>query len=114
VTDPPILEQVIHESLDSLPPDLRERMSNVEIVVEEEPPPGQRLLGLYHGIPLTQRGSNYSGVLPDKITIYRGPLERLYGHDPELLLQQIRRVVLHEVAHHFGISDQRLIDINRY
>jgi predicted Zn-dependent protease with MMP-like domain len=111
---PPDFEQVIGKTLDSLPPDLRERMSNVEIVVEDEPPPGQRLLGLYHGIPLTQRGSNYSGVLPDKITIYRGPLERHYGHDPELLLEQIRRVVLHEIAHHFGISDERLIEIDRY
>jgi predicted Zn-dependent protease with MMP-like domain len=110
----PDFEQVIGETLDSLPPDLRERMSNVEIVVEDEPPPGQRLLGLYHGIPLTQRGSNYSGVLPDKITIYRGPLERYYGHDPVLLTQQIRRVVLHEIAHHFGISDERLIEIDRY
>jgi predicted Zn-dependent protease with MMP-like domain len=110
----PDFEQIVQDALDSLPPDLRERMSNVEIVVEAEPPPGQRLLGLYHGIPLTQRGSNYSGVLPDKITIYRGPLERHYGHEPELLTQQIRRVVLHEVAHHFGISDERLIEIDRY
>jgi predicted Zn-dependent protease with MMP-like domain len=110
----PDFEQIVQDALDSLPPDLRERMSNVEIVVEAEPPPGQRLLGLYHGIPLTQRGSNYSGVLPDKISIYRGPLERHYGHDPELLTQQIKRVVLHEVAHHFGISDERLIEIDRY
>ena len=72
------------------------------------------MLGLYRGIPLTRRGINYSGVLPDKITIYRGPLERLYGHDPELLHRQIRRVVLHEIAHHFGISDERLIEIDRY
>jgi predicted Zn-dependent protease with MMP-like domain len=111
---PPDFEQVVRETLDSLPPDLRERMSNVEIVVEDEPPPGQRLLGLYQGIPLTRRGINYSGVLPDKITIYRGPLERHYGHESDLLTQQIRRVVLHEVAHHFGISDERLIEIDRY
>jgi predicted Zn-dependent protease with MMP-like domain len=107
-------EPVVQEALDSLPTELRERISNVEIVIEEEPPPGQRLLGLYQGIPLTRRGSNYTGALPDKITIYRGPLERLYGHDPELLERQIRHVVLHEVAHHFGISDERLIEIDRY
>ena len=89
-------------------------MSNVEIVVEDEPPPGRRLLGLYQGVPLTRRGSGYSGALPDKITIYRGPLERAYGADLDLLRRQIRRVVLHEVAHHFGISDQRLIEIDRY
>ncbi len=114
MTDPPDFEQIIQDALDSLPRDLRAQMSNVEIVVEDEPPPGQALLGLYHGIPLTQRGSNYSGVLPDKITIYRGPLERHYGHDAELLTQQIKRVVLHEVAHHFGISDERLIEVDRY
>ena len=107
-------EQVIRETLDSVPRELRDQMSNVEIVVDEEPPPGQHLLGLYQGIPLTQRGINYSGTLPDKITIYRGPLERHYGHDPELLTQEIRRVVLHEIAHHFGISDERLIEIDRY
>jgi len=107
-------EQAVQDALDSLPSELRERMSNVEVVVEDEPPAGQPLLGLYQGVPLTKRGVNYSGALPDKITIYRGPLERRYGNDPELLNQQIRRVVLHEVAHHFGISDQRLIEIDRY
>jgi predicted Zn-dependent protease with MMP-like domain len=107
-------EEYIEEALDSLPPDLRAQMSNVEIVVEEEPPPGQRLLGLYQGVPLTKRGSNYGAVLPDKITIYRGPLERLYGRKPERLRLEVRRVVLHEVAHHFGISDERLVEIDRY
>jgi predicted Zn-dependent protease with MMP-like domain len=83
-------------------------MSNVEIVVEDEPP---RSLS---GVPLTRRGSNYGGGLPDKITIYRGPLERLFGRDTERLRREVRRVVLHEVAHHFGISDERLIEIDRY
>jgi len=118
VSDPdgaaPDFERVVQAALDSLPPELRGRLSNVGIVVEDEPPPGQPLLGLYQGIPLTRRGGGYSGALPDKITIYRGPLERLYGHDPELLERQIRHVVLHEVAHHFGISDARLIEIDRY
>ena len=107
-------EQAVQDALDSLPPELRDRLSNVEVVVMDEPPEGQRLLGLYQGIPLTRRGSNYSGALPDKITIYRRPLERLYGGDLELLGRQVKRVVLHEVAHHFGISDQRLIEIDRY
>jgi predicted Zn-dependent protease with MMP-like domain len=107
-------EQSVQAAVDSLPSDLRDQMSNVAIVVADEPPPGSRLLGLYQGVPLTQRGSNYGGVLPDRITIYRGPLERLYGHDRTRLEQEIRRVVLHEVAHHFGISDQRLIEIDRY
>jgi predicted Zn-dependent protease with MMP-like domain len=105
---------VIQETLDSLPSELRDQISNLEIVVEDEPPPGQRLLGLYQGVPLTRRGVNYSAVLPDKITIFRGPLERLYGHDADLLTEQIAHVVRHEVAHHFGISDQRLVDLDRY
>lgn len=114
VTDALDFELGIRDALDSLPDELRNALSNVEIVVEDEPPPGARLLGLYQGVPLTRRGINYSGALPDKITIYRGPLERLYGHDEALLLTQIRRVVLHEVAHHFGVSDQRLVEIDRY
>jgi predicted Zn-dependent protease with MMP-like domain len=107
-------EQVVGEAVDSLPPDLRRAMSNVELVVEGEPPDGAPLLGLYQGIPLTRRTSRYGGVLPDKITIYRGPLERLYGGDRERLRNQIRHVVLHEIAHHFGISDERLIELDRY
>ena len=107
-------EQTIQDALDSLPDELRDRMSNVAVLVADEPPPGQPLLGLYEGIPLTRRGSGYTGALPDRITIYRAPLERLYGDDPEELERQIRRVVLHEVAHHFGISDDRLIEIDRY
>ncbi len=107
-------EEYAQDALDSLPPDLLARMSNVEIVVEDEPPPGQPLLGLYQGVPLTRRSSHYAGVLPDKITIYRGPLVRLYGQDTESLRRELRRVVLHEVAHHFGISDERLIEIDRY
>ena len=107
-------EELTQAGIDSLPDDLRKEMSNVEIVIADEPPPGQPLLGLYEGIPLTRRGAYYAGALPDKITIYRGPLERLYGHDPELLARQVKRVVLHEIAHHFGISDERLVELDRY
>ena len=111
---PERFEEYAQDALDSLPSDLRAQMSNVEIVVEDEPPPGQRLLGLYQGVPLTRRGSYYGGVLPDKITIFRGPLVRLYAHDPARLRREVSRVVLHEVAHHFGISDERLVEIDRY
>jgi predicted Zn-dependent protease with MMP-like domain len=107
-------ENSAQAAIDSLPDDLRQAMSNVAIMVEDEPPPGQPLLGLYEGVPLTRRTTGYGGVPPDKITIYRGPLERHYGHDPALLQQQIRRVVLHEIAHHFGISDERLHELDRY
>jgi predicted Zn-dependent protease with MMP-like domain len=107
-------EDSVEAAIETLPDDLRDAMSNVAIVVEDEPPEGERLLGLYEGIPLTARTSFYAGTPPDRISIYRGPLERLYGHDPELLQRQIRRVVLHEIAHHFGISDERLVELDRY
>lgn len=107
-------DEAVHAAVESLPDDLSSAMSNVAIVVEDEPPDGQPLLGLYEGIPLTERSSYYAGVRPDKISIYQGPLERLYGHDPELLQEQIRRVVLHEIAHHFGIDDDRLRELDRY
>jgi predicted Zn-dependent protease with MMP-like domain len=107
-------ERSVERALDSLPADLRDAMSNVAIVVEDEPPPGLRLLGLYQGVPLTRRGAVYGGVPPDKITIYRGPLERNYGPDAAQLEAAVRRVVLHEIAHHFGISDERLQELDRY
>ena len=107
-------EEYVEEALESLPSELGGLMSNVDIVIEDEPPPGQRLLGRYEGVPLTRRSSGYGAVLPDKITIYRGPLVRIYGRDSERLRREVRRVVLHEIAHHFGISDERLVEIDRY
>jgi predicted Zn-dependent protease with MMP-like domain len=107
-------EQEALAALDMLPPDLRRAMSNVTILFEDEPPDGQPLLGLYQGVPLTRRGSWYAAVAPDKISIYRGPLERYFGADPERLRAEIRHVVLHEIAHHFGISDERLREMGRY
>ena len=95
-------------ALEGLPPELRAAMENVEIVVEDENPEDPDLLGLYLGIPLTERDSGYSGALPDKIAIYRIPLEEEFGHDPELLEEEIGITVVHEVAHHFGISDREL------
>jgi predicted Zn-dependent protease with MMP-like domain len=89
-------------------------MANVAVVVEDEPPPGQNLLGLYQGVPLNRRGRGYAGALPDKITIYRGPIERQYENDPDRLASEVRRTVWHEVAHHFGISDERLVELDRY
>jgi predicted Zn-dependent protease with MMP-like domain len=107
-------EQCVQEALDSLPAELGDYMTNVAVVVEDEPPGGQPLLGLYQGVPMTRRGSWYGAVLPDKISIYRRPLERHYGADRDRLREEIRRVVLHEVAHHFGISDERLRAMDRY
>jgi predicted Zn-dependent protease with MMP-like domain len=105
-------DALVENAIDSLPDDLHEFMSNVAVVVEDEPPAGMPLLGLYQGVPLTARTSSYALVPPDKITIYRGPLERRWSG--EALRQQVRRVVLHEIAHHFGISDERLVELDRY
>jgi predicted Zn-dependent protease with MMP-like domain len=101
----------VRRALDELPAELRQAMSNVEIVVEDENPDDPDLFGLYTGIPLTERDSGYAGVLPDKIEIYRIPLEEEFGHDPALLEEEIRITVVHELAHHFGIDDDRLDDL---
>ena len=108
---------LVSEALDSLPAEITELMDNVEIVVEEEPPAtvlaglphGVTLFGLYHGIPLTGR-SNYEGALPDKISIYRGPIERS-ARTPGRIREQVRVTVIHEIAHHFGIGDRRLEEL---
>ena len=92
-------DEHVERALSSLPADLRAAMSNVEIVVEEENPEDPDMFGLYFGIPLTER-HDYSGVLPDKIAIYRLPLE-----------EEIRITVLHEVAHHFGIDEDKLEEL---
>ena len=104
-------EDHVHRALESLPPDLRQAMSNVEIVVEEENREDPDLFGLYLGVPLTDRGSTYAGVLPDKIAIYRRPLEDEFGDDPASLEEEIRVTVLHEIAHHFGIDEDRLSEL---
>ncbi|MDT5091641.1 MAG: hypothetical protein QOH60_1004 [Mycobacterium sp.] len=107
-------EKAIDDAVDSLPAELRAALSNLEIVVEEEPPDGRPLLGLYQGVPLPRRNSMYGGVLPDKISIYRVPITRLAHGDADRLYRAVKHVVLHEIAHHFGISDERLIEIDRY
>ncbi|MBI4259602.1 MAG: metallopeptidase family protein [Actinobacteria bacterium] len=107
-------EELVAEALDGLPPWVHERLENVEVLVERRPPPGREdHLGLYEGIPLTQRGAHYSGVLPDRITLYRSNLVR-GARTEEQLRARIRRTVVHEVAHFFGISDRRLREIDRY
>jgi predicted Zn-dependent protease with MMP-like domain len=103
-------EEHVRRALDSLPRELREAMSNLEIVVEDENPEDPDLFGLYLGIPLPERG-DYAGALPDKIAVYRLPLEDEFGDDPDLLEEEIRITVLHEVAHHFGIDEDRLAEL---
>ena len=98
-------------ALDSLPPELREAMSNVEIVLEDENSEDPDIFGLYLGIPLTERGGDSAGALPDKIAVYRLPLEDEFGDDPQRLVEEIRITVLHEIAHHFGIDEDRLAEL---
>ena len=103
-----------------IPRELLERVQNVDIVIETRPTarerkaagigPGRLLLGLYHGIPLTVRGENYNLVLPDKISIYQEPIETICEDDDEVR-EQVRKTVLHEIGHHFGIDDERLHEL---
>jgi len=113
VTDRRRFEELVSDALDSLPEWVLGRLENVEVIVEDRPPrdePG--LLGRYHGIPLTER-RHYAGVLPDTITLYRRTIEREVRDDDELR-RTIAHTVEHEVAHFFGISDDRLRDLDAY
>jgi predicted Zn-dependent protease with MMP-like domain len=103
-------EEHVRRAVESLPSGLRDAMSNVEIIVEDENPEDPDVFGLYLGIPLPDR-QDYAGVLPDKIAIYRRPLEEEFGDDPDLLVDEIRITVVHEIAHHFGIDDDRLAEL---
>ena len=108
-------EVLVVEALDGLPEWIRERLDNVDVLVEDEPPLGNPgLLGLYEGVPLTRRGLGYTGVLPDRITLFRANLERLSRGDDDVLRRAVRHTVVHEFAHFFGISDQRLRELDRY
>ena len=116
-------EQIVAQALDELPQEFQDKLDNVEVTVEDWPDPetlrlaGVRhpaeLLGFYHGIPQTQRTHNYGLVLPDKISIYQQPI-LMRCHTPEQVRRTIQRVLRHEIAHHFGISDDRLREIGAY
>ena len=104
--EPGRFEDMVSTALDSLPEELGRMMRNVAVTVEHDPgPPG--LLGLYEGIPLTSRTSDYAGVLPDRITIYHQAICAICRTEQEVA-DQVRRTVIHEIAHHFGIDDDRL------
>ncbi|MBS5977645.1 metallopeptidase family protein [Actinomyces urogenitalis] len=115
-------EDAVGDALDSLPPDLAEAMDNVVILVQDEPEPDMlrredydelgrpTLLGLYDGVPLTERDASWSLVLPDRIFIFKGPLER-WCTSREELVEEITVTVIHEIAHHFGIDDDRLHEL---
>jgi predicted Zn-dependent protease with MMP-like domain len=107
--EPGRFEDMVVAALDGLPEELGRLMRNVAVTVEHGPgPPG--LLGLYEGIPLTSRTSDYAGVLPDRITIYRREICRICRTELQVA-DQVRRTVVHEIAHHFGVDDDRLAEL---
>ena len=107
--EPGRFEDMVVAALDGLPEELGRLMRNVAVTVEHDPgPPG--LLGLYQGVPLTSRTSQYAGVLPDRITIYRQAICATCRSEQEVA-DQVRRTVIHEIGHHFGIGDHRLSEL---
>ena len=112
-------EKLVRDALDGLPEEIERFMSNVDIVIEDMPTrklaaeidvDREGLLGLYQGIPLTERGGSYFGVLPDRIALYRANLERVARSRHELT-QIVKKTVMHEIAHHFGIDDEKLEEL---
>ena len=116
-------ERLVADALDELPKAIREKMDNVDVVIEDWADRATlrrarvrhptQLLGFYHGVPRTRRGRSYGLVLPDKITIYRRPIE-MRARSAEEVRAIVRRVLRHEIAHHFGIDDDRLRQIGAY
>ena len=101
-------EALVSQALDEIPEELAAFIENVAVFVEDDPPPGDpELLGIYEGIPLTERGHYYGGVLPDRITIYRNPTLAICETFDDVV-DEVNITVVHEIAHHFGIDDARL------
>lgn len=115
-------EQLVARAIEALPEEFATRLENITVVVEDQPTPsqlakarlkrGQTLFGLYEGVPLTRRGAHYGLVPPDKITIFQRPIESVCRDDAEITAE-VQRVVRHEIAHHFGIGDERLRQLGR-
>lgn len=113
-------EQLVVDALEGLPEPFASHLDNVDVVIEDEPSrddleasgleEGETLFGLYQGIPQTERDAGYTFVMPDKISIYRGPIVRAC-RDPEEVVEEVQVTVIHEIAHHFGISDERLHEL---
>lgn len=104
-------EGLVAQALDEVPEELAGLIDNVAVFVEDEPPTGDpELLGIYEGIPLTERGHYYGGVLPDRITIYRNPTLKICETVDDVV-EEVHITVVHEIAHHFGIDDARLHEL---
>jgi predicted Zn-dependent protease with MMP-like domain len=102
-------DDLVREALDSLPPEIAAGLKNVAVVIEDENLEDPDLFGLYHGVPLPERG-DMSGMLPDKISVYRIPLEESFS-DPDDLREEIRITVLHELGHYFGLDEERIAEL---
>lgn len=112
---PDHFERMVAESVDALPAWVQKAMENVDVFIEESPPRDQpSLLGVYQGVPLAKRGISYTWAVPDNITLFRSTIEAVAGGNETKLRAVISHVVAHEVAHHFGISDDRLREIDAY
>jgi predicted Zn-dependent protease with MMP-like domain len=108
--EPQRFDELVADALDMIPPELAAAMDNVVILVEDRHPEDPELLGLYEGVALTERDSDYGGSLPDAITIYRDALLDVCATDDELV-EEVAITVIHEIAHHFGIDDHRLEEL---
>jgi predicted Zn-dependent protease with MMP-like domain len=104
-------EDLVAEALDEVPVELQRLMDNVVVLIEDDPPPDDPdLLGLYEGHALTERGFDYTGVLPDRITIFRRPILAVCDTEDDVI-EEVAVTVVHEIAHHFGIDDERLHEL---
>ncbi|MGH3760810.1 metallopeptidase family protein [Actinophytocola sp.] len=103
-------EELVGDALDLIPDEFAVAMDNVVILVENRDPEQPTLLGLYHGIALTERTSQYGGVLPDRITIYRGAILDICDNEDDVV-EEVAITVVHEIAHHFGVDDARLHEL---
>jgi predicted Zn-dependent protease with MMP-like domain len=103
-------EELVADALDAVPTRFAQAMDNVVVLVEEFNPEAPTILGLYHGIALTERTSHYGGVLPDRISIYRRPILFMCATE-EQVVEEVLVTVVHEIAHHFGVDDDRLHEL---
>lgn len=103
-------EELVAAALDDVPPRFASAMRNVAVLADDIDPDNPHLLGLYRGVALPERTSHYSGVLPDTITIYRLPILRICGTEEEVR-RQVAVTVVHEIGHHFGVSEQTLREL---
>jgi predicted Zn-dependent protease with MMP-like domain len=103
-------EELVADALDLIPAEFAQAMSNVVILVEDRNPGNPTILGLYHGVALTERTSHYGGVLPDRITIYRQAILDICDTEDDVV-EEVAITVVHEIAHHFGIDDARLHEL---